>query len=136
MEVQILMLPSYFQNEKKKGKKIILFLIVCIYIKERGVYTETIFLVFLLIIFLIFILKIVFEVRQKEALGLAEKNRQYSGNISWCNQKRVFMKVLEIGFHPPQKKKTGWGGQKVMGDGFGRGHIIMQLITHQTLQLT
>ena len=121
---------------KKKGQKIILFLIVCIYIKERGVYTKTIFLVFLLIIFLIFILKIVFEVRQKEALGLAEKTRQYSGNISWCNQKRVFMKVLEIGFHPPQKKKTGWGGQKVMGDGFGRGHIIMQLITHQTLQLT
>ena len=112
MEVQILMLPSYFQNEKKKGQKIILFLIVCIYIKERGVYTETIFLVFLLIIFLIFILKIVFEVRQKEALGLAEKNRQYSGNISWCNQKRVFMKVLEIGFHPPQKKKRGVGDKK------------------------
>ena len=110
---------------------------MCIYIKERGVYTKTIFLVFLLIIFLIFILKIVFEVRHKEALGLAEKNRQYSGNISWCNQKRVFMKVLEIGFHPPQKKKKrDGGGQKVMGDGFGRGHIIMQLITHQTLQLT
>lgn len=86
-----------------------------IYIKERGVYTETIFLVFLLIIFLIFILKIVFEVRQKEALGLAEKNRQYSGNISWCNQKRVFMKVLEIGFHPPQKKKNGVGGTKSDG---------------------
>ena len=32
MEVQILMLPSYFQNEKKKGQKIILFLIVCVYI--------------------------------------------------------------------------------------------------------
>lgn len=59
---------------KKKGSKNhIISNSVYIYIKERGVYTETIFLVFLLIIFLIFILKIVFEVRQKEALGLGGK---------------------------------------------------------------